>query len=88
MHILTHANPRGQAWVFFYTRLMYRREKSPEPPNFIKKTRKSDVLKMFFRKTPSYNPTILQMHFFSNYYIYLFILLSVFYVGFAVFRGL
>nr|DAQ67227.1 MAG TPA: hypothetical protein [Caudoviricetes sp.] len=43
---------------------------------------------MFFRKTPSYNPTILQTHFFSNYYIYLFILLSVFYVGFAVFGGL
>nr|DAL60052.1 MAG TPA_asm: hypothetical protein [Caudoviricetes sp.] len=32
---------------------------------------------MFFRKTPSYNPTILQMHFFSNYYYLLYILLSV-----------
>ena len=41
LHILTHANPRGQAWVFFYTRLMYRREKSPEPPNFIKKPGKA-----------------------------------------------
>lgn len=78
----------GKHGYFFYTRMMCRCEKSPEPPNFTKKTRKSDVLKMFFRKTPSYNPTILQMYFFSNYYIYLFILLSVFYVGFAVFGGL
>nr|DAI78073.1 MAG TPA: hypothetical protein [Caudoviricetes sp.] len=40
---------------------------------------------MIFRKMPSYNPTILQMHFFSNYYYYLFILLSVCYVCFCVF---
>lgn len=60
----------------------------PYPPNFTKITGKSDVLKMFFRKTPSYNPTILQMNFFSNYYYLLYILLSVSYVVFAVFAVL
>lgn len=78
----------GKRGYFFYMRMTRRREKSPVPPNFTKKTRKSDVLKMFLEKMPSYNPTILQTHFFSNYYIYLFILLSVIYVDFVVFVDL
>jgi hypothetical protein len=78
----------GEHGHFSYIRDGSRCEKSPVPPNFTKITGKSDVLKMFFRKTPSYNPTILQMNFFSNYYYLLYILLSVSYVVFAVFAVL
>ena len=87
-HISAHANPEGERGHFSYIREASRCEKSPVPPNFTKITGKSDVLKMFFRKTPSYNPTILQMNFFSNYYYLLYILLSVSYVVFAVFSVL
>ena len=31
----------GKHGYFFYTRMMYRREKSPEPPNFTKKPGKA-----------------------------------------------
>lgn len=90
MHNFAHANPRGLAWAFLYIYVWSEREKSPVPPNFAKITGKSDVLKIIFRKTPSYNPTILQMHFFSNSYYYLFILLSVSYdvfLRFGMFVG-
>jgi hypothetical protein len=58
---------------FFIHQKPEKMAKSPVPPNFTKKTRKTVLLKIFFRKKRSYNPTFLQIIIIFKTYYYLFI---------------
>ena len=59
LHIFTHVNPGGRAWVFLYIFVCSRCEKSPVPPKISKITEKTKFWKWFSEKCL---PTILQSY--------------------------